>query len=80
MIAYRTDSFRVEDAEKLTFTEAQALINSLVARRKKKLCTYRQAKWLKKFGHPVTTTFVEAGLILDLKFGKGKKQGGAKAQ
>lgn len=70
------DKFRVEDPEELTFVEAHAMIDSLIQRRKQNLCTYRQAKWLRKFGYPASTTFEEAGRILDKKFGNKKRQKG----
>ena len=68
------EKFRVEDPEKMTFTEAGAMIGELIKRRAQKLCTYRQAKVLKRFGYPASTTFEEAGRLLDKLIGKGKRK------
>jgi hypothetical protein len=58
------EKFRVEDPEKMSFTEAGAMIGALIKRREQNLCTYRQAKVLKRFGHPASTTFEEADQVL----------------
>lgn len=61
------EKFRIEekDLERLTFTGASQLIGKLIERRKAGLCTYRQAKMLRKYQYdPTEVTFVHAGEIM----------------
>jgi type I site-specific restriction endonuclease len=53
---------------------ASKIINRLFERRKLKLATPKQVKWLVRFKHPSphTATFVEAGVFLDGKFNRNK--------
>jgi len=50
----------------MTFTEARRLIDAIIERRDKQLCTVRQAKQLRKRGiDPAGVTFADAGAMLD---------------
>lgn len=54
---------------------ASQILDRVMNRRKLNLASPKQLKWLIRFKHPSphTASFVEAGLFLDMRFGKGKK-------
>ena len=54
---------------------SQILDRVMTRRRKLNLASPKQLKWLIRFKHPSphTATFTEAGLFLDMRFGKSKK-------
>ena len=61
--------FKVENAEELTKAQASELIGAIFDRQKRGLCTFGQAKWVRKFGHdPENMAFAEAKAILDRRF------------
>ena len=52
--------------EGLSFTHASQLIDTLINRREKELCTFKQAKILRKYDiDPSTMTFQEASAAID---------------
>lgn len=48
MVKYLRDSFKVEDADGMTFVEASQLIGALKVRRQEGLCSWKMAKVLKR--------------------------------
>lgn len=51
--------------DSLTYAQATRLIGNLMDRRKKGLCTFKQARLLKQYGYSPDTSFSEAKQILD---------------
>src|SRR5207245_7043088 len=56
--------FGVETPKDLSFWKASQLIGNLIARSRAKLCTYRQAKLLRKFGEDPNVKFNQASEII----------------
>jgi len=68
------EKFKIPDADSYTKADASRMIGELIGRSKSKLCTYRQAMFLRRFGYdPTEISFKDAGAILDQKFGKRKR-------
>lgn len=70
------ERFRIEDKilDNLDFVRGSQLIGTLIQRSKDKLCTYRQAKTLRKFGQdPTEMSFTMASATLDKLIG-GKRR------
>jgi hypothetical protein len=51
--------------QNVSFFQAQQLIASIIKRREKGLCTFKQAKVLARYGHSPDTSFEEARKIMD---------------
>lgn len=49
----------------LSFCQASQMMNTLIERRKKNLCTVRQAKTIGRYGYSTDSTFAEAQQIMD---------------
>lgn len=69
------EKWKIPNAQSYTKAAAGRMIGELITRSKARLCTYRQALYLRKFGYdPTETTFKQASAILDEKFGKRKRR------
>lgn len=53
------------DADGMTFTETHQLVGEVLGRRKKGLCTYKQAKVLARYGYDTNVSFEEASGMID---------------
>ena len=51
--------------DKLTFSQGKQLISEIFRRWDGKLCSFKQAKTLKKYGYPTEVEFTEASRIID---------------
>lgn len=54
-----------EQVEKMSYFQAKQMLDTCINRMKNKLCTYKQAKLLSKFGFPSSLTFEEASAEID---------------
>ena len=57
--------FGFKNADEMTMHEASQALDACSRRRSANLCTYKQAKILKKYDYPTNATFDEAGKIID---------------
>lgn len=58
----------------VNFTQASQLITEIIERRQKGRCTYKQAKWLARYGYRTDVSFDEAKEILDRLWSKKREK------
>lgn len=59
------EKFGVKEPEKLNFTQASQLVTEFLGRREKGLCTYKQARILKRYGYSTDVSFDQAKATID---------------
>lgn len=61
------------DPDKIPYSQARQLCGEICKRFEEKKCSFKQAVWLKKYGHSTDVSMADAKVILDGIFGGSKK-------